>query len=165
MIRRPDKIKNMIISRYSPIIKWLALVFFLSCNTTNRKKENDLEIKSTRLEYKDRVNNIFHFTTECKYPISFSGCNSFIILQTNLCNSCNKDVVDMMIDSLSNQHKTVYFIFADHNNEIQKKISSRLKESVVLIDEMQLLPKYNLNFMRNVKIQTCQNKVVDWGFL
>ncbi len=71
----------------------------------------------------------------------------------------------MMIDSLSNQHQTVYFILADHNTELQKKISSRLKESVVLFDEMQLLPKYNLNFMRNVKIKTCQNKVVDWSFL
>ncbi|HRF23068.1 MAG: hypothetical protein IT248_10095 [Chitinophagaceae bacterium] len=155
----------MIISQYSPLIKGLALVFFLSCNTANRKNESNLEINSARLEYKDRVNNIFHFTTESKYSISFSGCNSFIILQTNLCNSCNKDVIDMMIDSLSNQHQTVYFILADHNTELQKKISSRLKESVVLFDEMQLLPKYNLNFMRNVKIKTCQNKVVDWSFL
>jgi hypothetical protein len=149
-------------------IKFIVLTFFLfsfSCNTTKKGKNDDIGSQLNHFGYDDRVENIFKYIQKSKFNIPDSSCNNIIILQTNLCNSCNKETMDAVLDSLKKDDSSVYFILADNNAEIKNRVLKLGNKATILIDTMRLLPKYNLSFLKNVKINTCNNKIMQWSFL
>ena len=151
-------------------ISIICICLSLSCN--NQTKTNDWHEKAKEKtlqlqhdDYNERINNIFAFAQASKIDISFNKCNTIIVLQTNLCNSCSPDKIKSMFDSVGVRMDSAYFILADNNPNIVEKIKKINSGAVIFIDSQQFLPRYNLSFLKNLIIHTCNNKVQNWSFM
>lgn len=126
--------------------------FFSSC------KEKD--------EYDLRVKNIVKFMKDVK-QIDMDSCHVLFVLQANKCSVCTQDNLDMIFkeihkDGISN----CIFILNGYNDSLfdfllKKNISEHFR---TIIDESSLLKKYGLSFMKNLRINACDRKVIKWKF-
>lgn len=160
--------KNInILQSFPGISSLLFCILFFSCNAKESKKPGppDIAAQLNHKGYDDRINNLFSFIDSNKFDIPPGECNNIIILQTNLCNSCNEEKLNTVFDSLNNKVDPVYFILADNNPEVKNHIQKFNKAAVIFIDTLHLLQKYNLSFLRNIQVNTCNKKIIHWSFI
>lgn len=146
-------------------ISFLFILVLISACRSGNKHGVDIANQLKQSNYDDRVKNIFSYIKDSRFDISNDQCSNIIILQTNLCNSCDKQKLDVILDSLSAVKEPVYFILASDDKEMRAQIEKDRPASTVLIDSVQLLPKYNLSFMRNLRISVCDHTITNWKFL
>ena len=147
-------------------ISIFIMFFITSCKGKEPGEKIDLvsELKSD--DYEQRIQNFIAYLKEAGHIIPSSPCSKVFILQTNICNSCNKHKMKEVLDSLpSDKHLLVYFIQASNDRVIKNNISTINANAKILIDSAGLLRKYNLSFLRNVKIEYCDGKIKSWRFI
>lgn len=142
----------------------LALAVALGCNTGD-KPAIDYAGQLKESDYNDRVKNIFAYIQENGFAIPTDQCGNIIILQTNLCNSCDKEKLAVILDSLALVKEPVYFVLADDNSEIKAQIQKDRAGTPIYIDSEGRLQKHNLSFMRNLRIRVCGRQITDWMFM
>lgn len=160
--------KNINTSLFFPGISCLLFcVLITSCNAKENKgpETSDIAAQLKHKGYEDRINNLFNYIDSSGFDIPSKGCNNIVILQTNLCNSCNEEKLNAIFDSLENKFEPVYFILADNNLEIKNQIQKFNKAATIFIDTLHLLQKYNLSFLRNIQLNTCNKKIIHWSFI
>lgn len=142
----------------------LILAFATGCRSAE-KPPVDFADQLKRSDYSDRVKNIFNYIKDNQFNIPVDQCVNIVILQTNLCNSCNKQKLENILDSLPPADKPFFFILADDRKEAKEQIEKARPGAPVLTDSANLLQKYNLSFMRNLQISICDKRVDNWMFL
>ena len=148
-------------------IKLIALIFLISCGHSNRSenaKKIEEELKHPN-DYAERINNIFPYVQKIGFGITFKNCNSIYILQPNLCNVCTRETLKTIMSNTKNETEPVIFILGDKNPEMKLFIKKMDASANIYVDSSNTLEKYNLFFLKNLKINTCDNKVIKWEFL
>jgi len=154
----------MHISRFFPGISLVFFSFLSSCGGTDDAKVIEQQLKHPD-DYSERIDHIFDYIQKSGFDIKFEKCTSIYILQPNLCNVCTKKTLKSLIDSTKSKTEPIAFILGGKNPEIESFIKKTVIRAGVYIDSSGLLENYNLSFLKNVKINTCKNKVVRWSFL
>lgn len=142
-----------------------VFLLFLSCKSSDKKPVNDIAAQLKNSNYDDRIKNIFLFLHQANFTLPTSKCKKYIILQTNLCNSCNKEALDSVLNKQRNSDTLLVFILASENTSIQEAIGKNYTNPIIFVDTFSSLKKYNLNFLRNLVINTCNEKIINWGYL
>ena len=137
----------------------------LGCASGGNKESPKIANEIKYSDYDARISNVFRYMEESDFSISMDQCFKLVILQTNLCNSCDKEKLEVILDSLSSTREKVYFILADESEDIRKQIEVDRPDSDIFIDRNHLLQDHNLNFLRNLQIDICDNKISKWKFL
>lgn len=143
----------------------LFLFSLASCNGGEKRQMPNISEQLKHNDYGNRINNIFSYIKESKFQIPFNECNNIIILQTNLCNSCDREKLAVIFDSLAMASGPIYFILANEKSEIKKEVLRFKKTSGLFIDTLGLLQKNNLSFLKNIRINTCNEEIIKWSFL
>lgn len=117
-------------------------------------------------EYDLRVRNIIKFMKDDN-RIDMDSCHVLFLLQANKCSVCTRDDLEMIFkeihkDSITNS----IFILNGFNESIMDFLLKKdiVKHFRIIIDENNLLKKYGLSFMKNLRINTCERKVITWKF-
>ncbi len=69
------------------------------------------------------------------------------------------------MSNTKNETEPVIFILGDKNPEMKLFIKKMDASANIYVDSSNTLEKYNLFFLKNLKINTCDNKVIKWEFL
>ncbi|HEY2720843.1 MAG TPA: hypothetical protein VGI82_03910 [Chitinophagaceae bacterium] len=157
----------MLTSRFLHGPKLIVLSLLISCSSNEPEKDSkeiEEQLKHPD-DYSERVNNIFDYVRKIGFDIKFEKCSSIYILQPNLCNVCTKNALKTLIDSTKDEEEPTTFILGDKNPEMELFIKKMDVNASVYIDSINLLENYNMAFLKNLKINTCKNKVVSWKFL
>ena len=142
----------------------LILTFAIGCQSPE-KPPVDFADQLKRSDYNDRIKNIFKYIEDNQFNIPVDQCVNIVILQTNLCNSCNKQKLESILNSLAPADKPFFFILADDRKEAKEQIEKARPGAPVMSDSANLLQKYNLSFLRNLQISICHKRVDNWMFL
>lgn len=154
----------MHISRFFPGISILLFSFLVSCRGTDDAKAIEQQLRHPD-DYSERVNHIFDYVRKSGFDIKFEKCVCIYILQPNLCNVCTRNMLKAIIDSTKKETEPIAFILGDKNPEMELLIKKMDVGADIYVDSSGLLENYNLSFLKNLKINTCKNKVVRWSFL
>ena len=107
-----------------------------SCDVGEKRQIPDISAQLKHNDYGNRIDNIFNYIKESKFNIPFNECNNIIILQTNLCNSCDREKLSVIFDSLAMASDPVYFILASEKSEIKKEVLAFKKTFGLFIDTL-----------------------------
>src|SRR6266496_442045 len=151
----------MRISQFFPGISVILLSFVFSCKEADNSKDIANQLRHPD-DYSERINNIFDYVHKIGFDIKFEDCSNTYILQPNLCNVCTVKALKLILDSSKVEAIPVNFILADKNREMELLINKMNEKANIYIDSLNLLEKYNLSFMKNLKINTCNRKVIKW---
>lgn len=150
-------------------ISFIGLFVLFSCKNSavdeSQKTATDKLLQLKNDSYDERVANIFDFVRASNFVIPFENCNNILVLQTNLCNSCNVDRIEKILNTLKTTKDMSYFILAANSIEIEMRIKTSPIKAKVFVDSAKLLGQYNLSLLKNLNIRICDKKIIAWSFL
>lgn len=117
-------------------------------------------------EYDLRVRNIIKFLKDDK-RIEMDSCHVVFLLQANKCSVCTQENLEMIFKEIQKEGITnSLFILNGFNDSILDFLLKKnsIEHFRIIIDENNLLKKYGLSFMKNLRINTCNRKVISWKF-
>lgn len=129
--------------------------------TVNADKKND-----DGDDYDERIEHVVPYLNQMQ-KINTDDCKSIVILQTNKCNSCTKEKLDLIFSDVDKIRQTpLIFILHDYDKDVNDYLSQKLGDISfkILIDSDRQLSKRGLSFMKNVSINICQSRVINWKF-
>lgn len=147
----------------------LSNTFFVSCknhNTLNKKTIDDSLNLIDDKDYHSRITNIISYLKE-NQNISMDTCRFIFVLQTNKCNSCTKEKLENIYREIKeNKIGSPLFILHTKDQQVLTFLNKQFAKPPlrVIIDKNNQLGTYGLSFMKNIFIQTCDNKIKSWKF-
>lgn|GEM_PF-6448165 len=112
-------------------------------------------------EYKERVAGIVSYLHK-EHNYSIDDCTSVLVLQANKCNVCNAENLQK-IAADKPLNKTV-FILSAPDDSITAFINSTYSNQKIFIDEKNIMPKYGLSFIQNLRADICHGELQSYHF-
>ena len=148
-----------------PFLIGFSVIAPVSCKHSDNNAENEIADQLKKSNYNDRINNVFSFLDAANFSLPNIECRRYIILQTNLCNACNENDLALAIKTLAINDTSSIFILASESEVIKSTIEDNYHNPTILLDTFSNLKKWNLSFLRNLSITTCENKIISWKYL
>jgi hypothetical protein len=82
-----------------------------------------------------------------------------------LCNVCTKETIRGILDSSKKELYPVTFILGGKSPDLESQIKTVNPEVIIYVDSLNRLEKFNLSFLKNLKINTCNRAIKEWRFI
>ena len=135
----------------------LFLIFMilaiLSQSACNYKPKDD---------YEERVAGVISYLGK-EHRLATKDCMTLLLLQSSKCNICTLDNLKEIYED-SRAAERLVVVLSGPNESLYDLLNKEFSNKQILVDTNQVLGKYGLSFMRNLKADICSEEVESYKF-